>query len=296
MTATPTATTPGPVGTHPHRAKGRLSSSARFGCVVVLLGGTLALAPAADGASGQASALPAGCADPVTGTTVFSDGFEGTAPDFGFVKHRYDGVDATASIRAATSPVLDGSRSGRFTVPGDGKSWRAEVANDAVGYGAYRFSFSDFLPADWEWSDYDTILAQWHGKPLSDGSDTNPPIALSVRNSEWLLSVFSLADPDDTTPVRRAYSLGPVTRGVWNNWTFDVDWSTPGHPGTLRVCRNGTQLVDDSGENNYHQPNEPYFKAGIYRPSWNPAKGRDYPTGVSVVDVYDDSVSVTALG
>ncbi|MFJ4857247.1 polysaccharide lyase [Streptomyces sp. NPDC088730] len=295
MTTTPTATTPGPDGAP--RAKGRrLSRSARLGCVAVLVAGTGALMPAAEGASAEATALPAGCADSVTGKTVFSDGFEGTAPDFGFVKHRYDGTGATSSIRSATSPVLDGSGSGRFTVPGDGKSWRSEVANDALGYGAYRFSFSDFLPTDWEWSNYDTILAQWHGKPLADGSDTNPPIALSVRNSEWLLSVFHLENPDDTTPVRRSYSLGPVTRGVWNHWTFDIDWSTADHPGTLRVCRDGVQLVDDSGENNYHQPAEPYFKLGVYRPSWNPAKGRDYPVGVSVVDVYDDSVSVTGLG
>ncbi|MBT2896677.1 polysaccharide lyase [Streptomyces sp. McG3] len=281
-----------------HGNRRRPSRRTRLICTTALVAGATALTPVAFGAAtapAAPSALPSSCTAPVNGRTVFSDGFEGSAENFNFVKHRYDGAEAGSSITAATSPALAGKQSGRFTVPGDGKSWRAEVANDAMGYGAYRFSFSNYLPADWERTNFDTVVAQWHGKPLSDGSNTNPPIALSVRNSEWLLSVFHLENPTDTKPVRREYRLGTVSLGRWNNWTFDIDWSTAGHAGALRVCRDGRQLVNDSGENNFHQPKEPYFKVGIYRPSWNPAKGRDFPIGVSVATVHIDSVTVTDL-
>ncbi|GAA4212673.1 polysaccharide lyase [Actinocatenispora rupis] len=235
-----------------------------------------------------AAALPAGAAS--ADTTVFADGFEGT--DFGaWTRQRIDGNGAMDLV---TDPVLAGAQSARFTVPNDGVSYRSEVAHDAFGFGSYSYEFADLVPSDWVTYQYGTILAQWHGYPLADGSDTNPPLSLIVKETYWQFKVHWL---DDTGAVQETtLSLPDVTFGAWNRWRIDVTWSTPDTPGSLRIWLNDNQVASYDGVNNYHQNQEPYFKLGIYRPNWNPAKGIPYPTGGPPVVVYDDAVTVTALG
>ncbi|WP_328460363.1 polysaccharide lyase [Streptomyces sp. NBC_00448] len=246
--------------------------------------GTAAGGTAADGST---------CASPVSGQTVFADGFEGTAPQFGF--HGI-GIDGSGSITAQTDPVLEGRQSAAFTVPDDGSSYRAELGMSPLGYGSFRFRFADFLPSDWTEADNDTILAQWHGADLaSTGKPTNPPIALSIRDDGWLLTMHWLANPDDTTPQVKVIPLGPIRTGQWNDWTFDIDWSTPTEPGSVGACLNGVPLVTYTGTNNYDQQYAPHMQLGIYRPSWNPSTHGSYPTGGPPVRVFDDAVDVQEL-
>ncbi|MED7951354.1 polysaccharide lyase [Kitasatospora sp. NPDC058201] len=250
-----------------------------------LLTGTLAAPAAVAGTTaGTATAVTA---TTTAATTVFSDDFEsGTVANW--TRQRIDG---NGSITVTGGPAGGSGLAGRFSVPNDGQSYRSEVAVNALGWGGYRFAFADYLPADWVRTSTETIVAQWHGYPLADGSDTKPPIALTVKDGNWRLKVHWLTDP--STVQEAVIPLGAVQFGHWNQWAFDVTWSTATTPGSITVLRDGVQVGTHSGLNNYHQNQAPYFKTGIYRANWNPAKGISYPTGGPDVVLYSDSVVVT---
>lgn len=222
-------------------------------------------------------------------STLFHDGFEGA--DFSaWTRQRIDG---NGTMGMVTDPVLAGSQAARFTVPNDGESYRSEVAKDPFDGPAFRYRFANFLPSDWVPYEYGTILAQWHGYPLADGSDTNPPISLNVKQTYWQLKVHRLAD--DGSVQETTLDLPDVTFGRWNRWSVDITWSTSESPGAITVRLDDAVVATHTGVNNYDQAKTPYFKLGIYRANWNPAKGIDYPTGGPDVVVYDDEVSIESL-
>lgn len=225
-----------------------------------------------------------------TPTVVFSDGFEGSAPQFGFTPSN---IETVGSIKAVTNPVLEGQQSAEFSVANDGNSWRAEVAKNSLGFGNFSFSFANYLPTDWVDTSVNTIIAQWHGSKLTNGQNTNPPIALSLRNNRWELKVYYLENPTSTKPKSQKYELPEVKKGEWNKWDFRINWSSAKTEGILTVTLNGEIVAEHYGPNNYHQKQAPYFKQGIYRPNWNPKRGIKYETGGPSVIVYYDNVVVT---
>ncbi|MFE6868219.1 polysaccharide lyase [Kitasatospora sp. NPDC057692] len=262
-----------------------------------LLTGTLAAPAAVAGTVTTAADTVTTVADTVTAAadaaaattagTVFADDFESG----GVSRWTRQRIDGNGSITVTGAPAGGSGLAARFSVPNDGASYRSEVAVNALGWGAYRFALADYLPADWVQTSTETIVAQWHGYPLSDGSDTKPPIALTVKDGNWRLKVHWLTGP--TTVAEAVVPLGAVQFGHWNQWAFDITWSTDSTPGSITVYRDGVQVGAHSGLNNYHQNQAPYFKTGIYRANWNPAKGIPYPTGGPDVVLYSDSVVVT---
>ncbi|MBD0672669.1 polysaccharide lyase [Streptomyces sp. CBMA156] len=259
------------------RLSGRLAAAA--------LTAALAVTAAAPAHAASAQAAPGA---PVTASVdVFTDGFEsGTVS--AWTRQR---VDGNGSITVAPAPAGGTGQAARFSVPNDGVSYRSEVAVNSLGWGSYRFALADYLPADWVPTSTETILAQWHGYPLADGSDTKPPIALTVKDGSWRLKVHWLSDP--STVQEAVIPLGAVQFGHWNQWAFDITWSTDTTPGAVTVFRDGVRVGAHTGLNNYHQNQSPYFKTGIYRANWNPAKNIPYPTGGPDVVAWSDSVVVT---
>lgn len=221
---------------------------------------------------------------------VYSDDFEGSAPNFSHTRSNIEGV---GSIKAVTNPVFHGRQSAEFTVTNDGNSWRSEVAKNSLGFGNFSFTFANYLPTDWVDTSVNTIVAQWHGSKLTNGKNANPPIALSVRNNQWELKVHYLKNPTDSKPKSHTYKLPEIVKGVWNRWDVRINWSRPEVEGTVVVILNDETVAKHQGDNNYHQKKAPYFKQGIYRPNWNPAKGHNYETGGPSVIVYCDNVVVT---
>ncbi|MFJ9693964.1 polysaccharide lyase [Kitasatospora sp. NPDC101183] len=250
------------------------------------LAGAVLTAALAVTAAAPAHAAPATAAT-ADGTVVFADDFEsGTVS--AWTRQR---VDGNGSITVAPAPAGGSGLAARFAVPDDGASYRSEVAVNSLGWGSYRFALADYLPADWAQTSTETILAQWHGYPLADGNDTKPPIALTVKDGSWRLKVHWLTDP--TTVQEAVIPLGDVQFGHWNQWAFDITWSTDTSPGSIAVQRDGVQVGSYTGLNNYHQNQSPYFKTGIYRANWNPAKNIPYPVGGPDVVAWSDSVVVT---
>lgn len=179
----------------------------------------------------------------------------------------------------------------RFTVPGNGSSFRAELMRRQLSYGRYRFTVSVYLPVDFVPYRWDTIVAQWHGFRLPNGQNINPPLALSVdtQTPVWDFRRFEL-QPDLTNRLTRYVLPVPVRYGVWNDWTFDIIWSTPTTPGRVVILHDGVEVLRIDGVNNYHQTSSPYFQTGIYRPVW-----RNGYAVAAPVHIYHRNISIRDL-
>ncbi|MEV6580459.1 heparin lyase I family protein [Streptomyces sp. NPDC051582] len=222
-------------------------------------------------------------ADRALTSVPFKDGFEsGTTAAF----HR-KGIDGTGSVDVTAAPGGRGGKAVRFAMPDDGNSYRTEIATDRVPYGSYRYTFANYLPKDWLRYDNQTIVSQWHG-----GTGTFPAVVLAVRGDRWMLVVNSKTPSEQAEEVK--YDLGPVQLGHWNQWSFDITWSTTTTPGSITASLDGAQVGSHRGPNNYHQDTAPYHKIGLYRPNWQAAKGHVKGGTPAVVDYYDD-VTITAI-
>ncbi|MFG2417165.1 heparin lyase I family protein [Streptomyces goshikiensis] len=90
------------------------------------------------------------------------------------------------------------------------------------------------------------------------------------------------------------YDLGPARLGHWNQWSFDITWSTATTPGSITARLDGADVGSHRGPNNYDQDAAPYHKIGLYRPNWQAWKGHTAGGTPAVVDYYDD-VTITAI-
>ncbi|WP_405435896.1 polysaccharide lyase [Streptomyces avidinii] len=68
--------------------------------------------------------------------------------------------------------------------------------------------------------------------------------------------------------------LGAARLGHWNQWTFDITWSSADAPGSITVARDGVSVGTHQGANNYHRGQPPHFRIGAHRPGWSPERGR----------------------
>ncbi|WP_205757481.1 heparin lyase I family protein, partial [Lysobacter enzymogenes] len=211
---------------------------------------------------------------------------------------------STATVVA--DPAGSGQLVGRFVVPDDGESFRAEVHRRRFDWGHYRYAISHYIPSDFARFRYDTIISQWHGYPMQDANgknvSLNPPIALSVYGADprWVLNTNLLAS---TNPPKAATTHHPIDVPIaydrWNDWVFDITWSRlladgTVTPGLIVVTLNGQEVLRIAGDNNYHQQWPPYFQMGIYRPNWRAGPNRG-PSGGPPVVVYHGNMSVSDL-
>ncbi|WP_244376086.1 polysaccharide lyase [Streptomyces ficellus] len=220
----------------------------------------------------------------------FKDGFEsGTTAAF-----PRKGVDGTGVVSVTAAPGGNGGKAVRFAMPDDGKSYRTEIATARVPYGSYRYTFRNYLPVDWIRYDAQTIVSQWHG-----GAGTYPAVVLAVKGDRWVMIVHWKTGADTTDESKRPanevkYDLGPVRFGHWNQWSFDITWSTAKTTGSITARLDGAQVGSHRGPNSYHQDTAPYHKIGLYRPNWQAKKGHKAGGTPAVVNYYDD-VTITAI-
>ncbi|MFD5918066.1 heparin lyase I family protein [Kitasatospora sp. NPDC058201] len=239
------------------------------------VGAILAAVLAVGAASAGSTATAASTAVP------FSDGFESGSTTVWPRK----GIDGEGAVDVVAAPGGHTGRAARFTLPDDGRSYRSEIATSRLPYGSYRYTFSNYLPQEWISYEAQTIVSQWHG-----GTDTIPAVVLAVRADRWLMLVHWKAGSEPVNEVR--YDLGPVRLGRWNQWAFDITWSTAATPGSIAARLDGAQVGSHLGPNSYHQDTAPYHKIGLYRPNWKASKG-NVSGGTPPVVVYYDDVSIT---
>ncbi|MGV9271079.1 polysaccharide lyase [Kitasatospora sp. NPDC003701] len=216
-------------------------------------------------------------------TVPFNDGFESGSTAVWPRK----GIDGRGAVDVVAAPGGHAGKAARFTMPDDGESYRSEIATSRLPYGSYRYTFSNYLPQDWISYEAQTIVSQWHG-----GTDTIPAVVLAVRADRWVMLVHWKLGSEPVNEV--SYDLGPVRLGHWNQWSFDITWSTATTPGSITARLDGAQVGSHQGPNSYNQDTAPYHKIGLYRPNWKASKGY-VSGGTPPVVVYYDDVSITPL-
>jgi hypothetical protein len=155
------------------------------------------------------------------------------------------------------------------------------------------YGFSIYLPAPYERDSIAETLAQWHHTSDPGEKNLNPPMALQIKDGQWVLGArWSSAQPTTKRNQRSigGYRLGSPETNKWTDWVFRVRWSY-GSDGELQVWKNGKQVVSRKGPIGYNDKVMPYFKLGIYKSAWRNSVGN-----VKERTVYHDEVRIAGHG
>jgi hypothetical protein len=183
------------------------------------------------------------------------------------------------AVRVVPSPLGDGNvvrfelnRGDRLVHGGK----RAELALDKIPANSERwYGYRIMLPNDWKPDAAQEIVTQWHEYPDFDlGEDwRSPPLAITIRNDKWGIDnrwdpkrVTKNNDPRPEGGTAHLWS-GPYQKGVWTDWVVRAKWSSQSD-GLLQIWKDGVMVVNKRGPNTYNDRYAPYFKVGIYKPSW----------------------------
>lgn len=182
------------------------------------------------------------------------------------------------SIQRSDSVAHSGKHSVRFEVNREDKSVangkRAEIAwftEKKTNIDRW-FSFSIFLPADYEKEQVSEILAQWHESPDLDLGESwrTAPIALKTQNGYWRAAIQWSADKvndDKNIGGRQNFALGKQDKNQWTDWVFHIRFSC-NDDGLIEIWKNGEPVLNYPGPNYYNDKKGPFFKFGIYKPDW----------------------------
>lgn len=182
------------------------------------------------------------------------------------------------SIRQTDSVAHTGKHAIRFEVNRSDKSvangkraelvWKPEKKTNIDRW----FSFSIFLPGNYEKDNPSDILAQWHETPDTDLGESwrSAPIALKTQNGYWRASILWSADKvntDKSIAGKQNFALGKQDKDQWTNWVFHIRFSCY-DDGLVEIWKNGEQVLNYPGPNYYNDKKGPFFKFGIYKPDW----------------------------
>ena len=140
------------------------------------------------------------------------------------------------------------------------------------------------------------ILVQWHSFNWLEPSDepkTSPVFGIQVRDGDWqIIRRPNAAQPSlDVTQESYTTTIGPYTKGQWNNWVCRIRWHWVN--GQSQCWLNGKEVYNVSGGNSANDINAPYWKFGNYRVANKTDAGE---AGVSPRVVYFDNARVQFSG
>ena len=208
------------------------------------------------------------------------------------------------SVKIVTSPVRRGARSARFELRNDDplvtETYRNEVSVGRSGSPRmaemgqeYWYSFSIFIPANWQNDDLRDELAQFHAPPDPGEVWRNPPLGFDTREGKW--EIWNRWDkrriqthPNNHQSGHRLLWTGPLHKGQWNDWVVHVKWSYE-DDGFLEIWLNDVKVVNDNGPNCYNDQHQRYFKWGIYKRAWST---NSPPFEVHTRVIYNDGMRI----
>jgi hypothetical protein len=206
------------------------------------------------------------------------------------------------SLEMVKSPSREGDYATKITLnrtdPDVKSSKRAELRLKSTKlHNHYWYTFSTFFPNDWKASSAKVTFAQWHCVPdkLLGESGRSPPLSISVVNEELKIVLYW-----DSTKVNKSVFYrsnnevpiwsGPLLRGQWIDWVVHVRWSYQ-EDGFLEIWQNKNLVAQRSGPNTYNDWLAPYFKIGVYIPSWKNSKPNQKDE-VNTYSVFFDAINV----
>lgn len=278
----------------------------------------------------MACAPPAGAAaagEPSTTSAasgLFYDGFESRNDGWHCsVDSLYDrsfaacrAAEEAHRLRRGTPSVPRNGQAMRFRVPPNGEPfgsaphpYRSELAQRngtaetaglamaPLGRDSW-YGFSVNVNSHVAHADSGTILAQWHKLSSDAQRDNRPPVALWVfepegQPAEWRLR---LSPGDGSTRTWR----GPAVRlGAWSDWVFHMRWSCDSPDGVIEAWLDGEKVFDTRVQSPglvcSGLSQGPYFKIGLYHPSWASVPA-DQRIDDSELVLYADEVRVRLGG
>ncbi len=137
----------------------------------------------------------------------------------------------------------------------------------------YEYGFKIFVPPDWQSDQNEVVVMQMHNVPdIWKGEwGLAPPLELSLLNDTWVLRTARGRVPtwvDQRGGIRTDVPWSqPFERGKWSSWSFRTRWSLDGD-GIVEVEKDGDLIFQRRGANCYDNLLAPYFKFGVYTPSW----------------------------
>ena len=145
---------------------------------------------------------------------------------------------------------------------------------------------------------------QWHGSPDFNLGETwrNPPLVLEIDSGSAGTGknyfIRHRADSKKVTgssgpyEINKRYEIGSIDEdlGRWVTWVFNVKWSYM-NGGFVRVYKDRKDILKIENEKNtYNDKVGPYWKFGVYIPSWKNPKFPGY--GSDSYTAYFDSVII----
>ena len=168
---------------------------------------------------------------------------------------------------------------------------RARAPHPVKGQDTW-YGFSIYLPAPYERDPVGETLAQWHAIPDPGEQQSNPPVALQIKDGQWGLYVrWNTSQPTVRSKQQQdSFRLGSPDTNEWTDWVFRIRWSYS-NDGIVQVWKNGRQVLNRTGPNCFNDKTMPYFKMGIYKSKWRSMVG-----GVVERTVYHDEVRIAGKG
>ena len=170
------------------------------------------------------------------------------------------------NVRSVPAPTRSGAEAlrmeARYGERDDDGSYHSEIEKEAAGRpGETRwYGFSTYVPASWVDSEQVTVTAQWWSH-----SRANPPLSLRIQDDQWLILQRWTTGREGT--MRQV--VGPVRKGTWTDWVFQVSWSSG--DGFVKVWRDGEVVFERRGPNIYPITRSLRFKLGVYVWPWKDA-------------------------
>jgi hypothetical protein len=165
---------------------------------------------------------------------------------------------------------------------------KAEGTGEYAEYGQeYWYGWSIFIPSpyvnDSRWEIFTQFHQPWNAPPGYTGpartGSVNPPLPFHIENGLFTINTRYYtqasidANPQDSNQWVRidstAYSeagFGQAAAGTWTDFVVNVRWAAlTSHNGFLKVYKNGSLIVNRTGQNCYWHGYRPHFKMGCYK-------------------------------
>ena len=188
--------------------------------------------------------------------------------------------------------------------------WSKTGAYELVIGNEYWIGWSIYLPADFVCDGCEKPNSNWqihgqiHGMPDRGKNKRpgkpneelrNPHLFLEIRESNWYFHIVSDADP---VTIKKnydrnvKYDMGSWSddAGKWTDWVlnFKLDYTKKGeNGGFVKLYKNGSLVVNDTGGNCFNDLRGPYFTFGTYKFGW----GKGLPD-TNTRTVYFDEIRI----
>lgn len=178
-------------------------------------------------------------------------------------------------ISIVSAPNLVNKKAVRFVVKRGFNSFRSEISLPyEKGFHERWYGARIYIPEDWifDTNKGNDIVMQWHAIP-GNFRATNPNLAISLKNKSWRVDMH-FGDVQNPTAVDTL--LSDIKPGKWVALVIHAKWS-PNDDGLIEIWKDGQSVFMRQGRNVYHSIGveyTPYFKTGIYHPTWHITKDR----------------------